>query len=159
MFRPLTSWTAIATLALTLLLSACQSTPSAKAGATTWATAGGMPAGAVARASMPEGGPPGWDEGGGGAAASNSGIFTTAYRLYSRHLTAVDGPRCEHRPTCSRYAYEAVQHHGFMLGSWLAVDRLMRSNSSSVLRRLPIEKIEEGSVYYRDPIDDNDFFL
>ncbi|RVU42207.1 membrane protein insertion efficiency factor YidD [Lujinxingia sediminis] len=108
---------------------------------------------------MPEGGPAGWDEAGGVATSANSGIFTTAYRLYSRHLTAVDGPRCEHRPTCSRYAYEAVQHHGFLLGSWLAVDRLMRSNSSSVLRRLPIEKIEEGSVYYRDPIEDNDFFL
>ncbi|RAL20527.1 hypothetical protein DL240_16960 [Lujinxingia litoralis] len=86
-------------------------------------------------------------------------MFNTAYRFYARHLTAVDGPRCEHRPTCSRYAYEAVQKHGFMFGTWLAIDRLTRSNRSSVLRRLPIEKIEEGKVYYRDPIDDNDFFL
>ncbi|WP_206524413.1 membrane protein insertion efficiency factor YidD [Lujinxingia sediminis] len=159
MYRFPTTLSPIAMLALALMLSACQSTPTARPGASEWASAGGMPAGALARASMPEGGPAGWDEAGGVATSANSGIFTTAYRLYSRHLTAVDGPRCEHRPTCSRYAYEAVQHHGFLLGSWLAVDRLMRSNSSSVLRRLPIEKIEEGSVYYRDPIEDNDFFL
>src|SRR5690554_5688188 len=120
MQRPLARLANIATVVLLVGLCACQSVPTAQPGAETWSTAGGVPAGGVARESQPSGGPVGWDEGARTAGTRGSGIFTTAYRLYSRHLTAVDGPRCEHRPTCSRFAYEAVQHHGFVLGSFLA---------------------------------------
>ncbi|MBA2662371.1 MAG: membrane protein insertion efficiency factor YidD [Bradymonadaceae bacterium] len=93
------------------------------------------------------------------SSARPAAIFDVAYRLYSRYLTQVDGPRCEHRPTCSRYAHEALQKHGFVLGSMLTIDRLMRANRSSVLRQLPIDKVEDGQIYYRDPVEHNDFFL
>jgi putative component of membrane protein insertase Oxa1/YidC/SpoIIIJ protein YidD len=88
-----------------------------------------------------------------------SNIMELGYRFYSNHLTKVDGPRCEHRPTCSRYARDAMRKHGSVVGSWLTVDRLLRTNSSSSLRTLPVIKYYEGRPYFADPVDENDFFF
>jgi putative membrane protein insertion efficiency factor len=33
---------------------------------------------------------------------------------------------CRFEPTCSRYAYTAIQRHGALHGSWLALRRLAR---------------------------------
>jgi putative membrane protein insertion efficiency factor len=33
---------------------------------------------------------------------------------------------CRFHPSCSSYAYEAIDRHGMMRGSWLAVRRLFR---------------------------------
>lgn len=88
-----------------------------------------------------------------------SNIMELGYRFYSNHLTKVDGPRCEHRPTCSRYARDAMRKHGSVVGSWLTIDRLLRTNSSSSLRTLPVIKYYEGRPYFADPVDENDFFF
>jgi hypothetical protein len=103
----------------------------------------------------------GWEEGrrARGASTPSTGIFDFGYQFYVRGLTQIDGPRCEHRPTCSRYSFQAVSRHGVVLGSFLAVDRLMRGSQSSALRRLPIYRVYEGRIYFYDPVEANDFFL
>lgn len=35
-------------------------------------------------------------------------------------------PACRYQPTCSRYAYMAIQRHGALRGGWLAARRLAR---------------------------------
>lgn len=35
-------------------------------------------------------------------------------------------PSCRHHPTCSCYAIEALQRHGALRGSWLALRRIGR---------------------------------
>lgn len=35
---------------------------------------------------------------------------------------------CRFHPTCSRYASEAIDHHGLAKGSWFAVRRVLRCN-------------------------------
>ena len=46
-----------------------------------------------------------------------------AYRLL---ISPLYGQVCRYHPSCSAYALEAVQRHGSLRGSWLAVRRLAR---------------------------------
>jgi hypothetical protein len=87
------------------------------------------------------------------------GPFEFGYHLYRDHITQIDGARCEHRPTCSRYSIEAIRKHGFLVGALLSLDRLFRGGRSSVIRELPIHKIERGQPFFEDPVEANDFFL
>ena len=57
------------------------------------------------------------------AAARLLMLLLTGYR---RFVSPMLGPRCRFYPSCSAYALEAVQVHGALRGSWLAVRRLSR---------------------------------
>jgi uncharacterized protein len=46
--------------------------------------------------------------------------------FYRRFVSPLLGPRCRFYPSCSAYALEAVELHGAVRGSWLAVRRLSR---------------------------------
>ena len=47
-------------------------------------------------------------------------------RGYQLFITPVTGGHCRYHPTCSQYALEAVDGHGVVRGSWLAVRRIAR---------------------------------
>ena len=47
-------------------------------------------------------------------------------RCYQRVLSPFIGNQCRFHPTCSRYAVEAIETHGAIRGSWLAIRRLVR---------------------------------
>jgi putative membrane protein insertion efficiency factor len=47
-------------------------------------------------------------------------------RAYRRWLSPALPPLCRYTPTCSEYAYEAIERYGGARGSWLAVRRLVR---------------------------------
>jgi len=49
-------------------------------------------------------------------------------RLYQKYISPLSGPRCRFYPSCSRYAVEAVEIHGALKGSALAIWRLLRCN-------------------------------
>ena len=46
--------------------------------------------------------------------------------VYQWTLSPVLGPRCRFLPTCSDYAREALELHGALFGSWLALRRICR---------------------------------
>ncbi|MCC7365737.1 MAG: membrane protein insertion efficiency factor YidD [Dehalococcoidia bacterium] len=47
-------------------------------------------------------------------------------RGYQATISPMLPPSCRYEPSCSRYAYEAVERYGACKGSWLAVKRLSR---------------------------------
>ncbi|WP_121172131.1 membrane protein insertion efficiency factor YidD [Kushneria sinocarnis] len=47
-------------------------------------------------------------------------------RLYQYGISPLLGPRCRFWPSCSQYAIEALQTHGVLRGSWLALRRIIR---------------------------------
>jgi putative membrane protein insertion efficiency factor len=53
-------------------------------------------------------------------------ILVVLLDVYRRFVSPLLGPRCRFYPSCSAYALEAVQVHGALRGSWLAVARLSR---------------------------------
>ncbi len=55
-------------------------------------------------------------------------LFLFLIRFYQKHISVHTAPSCRFRPTCSAYAYEAIQKYGAIKGSWLALKRLLRCN-------------------------------
>jgi putative membrane protein insertion efficiency factor len=49
-------------------------------------------------------------------------------RYYKRAISPLLPPSCRFHPTCSEYAYEAVEKHGVIKGGRLATWRLLRCN-------------------------------
>jgi uncharacterized protein len=52
-------------------------------------------------------------------------------RLYQNTLSRAMPPSCRFVPSCSHYGYEAIEKHGFLKGSWLAVKRIGRCHPFS----------------------------
>ena len=55
-------------------------------------------------------------------------IFLSLIRFYQKHISSNTRPSCRFMPTCSAYAYEAINKYGALKGGWLALKRLLRCN-------------------------------
>lgn len=53
-------------------------------------------------------------------------VLLALIRFYQGALSPALGARCRFEPSCSHYAYEAIETHGAARGSWLAARRLVR---------------------------------
>lgn len=49
-------------------------------------------------------------------------------RFYQRNISPGRAPACRFEPTCSHYAYEAIETRGVLLGSAMAAWRILRCN-------------------------------
>lgn len=49
-------------------------------------------------------------------------------RAYQRWLSPVMGTHCRFEPTCSRFAYAAIERYGFLKGWALGLYRILRCN-------------------------------
>lgn len=53
-------------------------------------------------------------------------IILQMIRFYQRYISPMSPPSCRFYPTCSQYAIEAVEEHGAIKGSYLAVRRILK---------------------------------
>lgn len=53
-------------------------------------------------------------------------ILILIIRAYQYLLSPLMGPSCRFYPSCSCYAQQALENHGVVKGSWLALRRLLR---------------------------------
>lgn len=81
-----------------------------------------------------------------------------SYRFYQTFVSPMDGARCSHHPTCSRFAFEAVRRRGLLLGLMLTVDRLWKGQWSSTLRAYPALRLGDRWFIY-DPLEAETFWL
>lgn len=51
-----------------------------------------------------------------------------AIRFYQRRLSPGAPPACRFQPTCSHYAYDAIEGYGVVRGMAMAAWRLLRCN-------------------------------
>ena len=49
-------------------------------------------------------------------------------RFYQKCISPYTPPSCRFTPTCSAYAYTAIQKYGALKGGYLALRRLLRCN-------------------------------
>ena len=52
-------------------------------------------------------------------------IFLLLIKFYRVAISPYKPPSCRYTPTCSQYALEALQKHGFLYGSFLAAKRIL----------------------------------
>ena len=55
-------------------------------------------------------------------------LAMASIRWYQRNISAGMPARCRYSPTCSQYGLEAIQVHGLVKGTLLAVWRILRCN-------------------------------
>lgn len=53
-------------------------------------------------------------------------LLLSLIRFYRRAISPLTPSSCRFNPTCSTYAYEAIQKYGAAKGGWLALKRLCR---------------------------------
>ena len=66
-----------------------------------------------------------------------------AYRLL---LSPWLGLNCRYQPTCSAYALEALEKHGVIRGTWLAIRRIVRCHPGGGSGYDPVPERENGDA-------------
>lgn len=59
-------------------------------------------------------------------------ILLLLVKFYRKFISPLKAPCCKYYPTCSAYALEALQKHGVIKGTILAVWRVLRCNPYSL---------------------------
>lgn len=55
-------------------------------------------------------------------------LFLLLIQFYQKCISPYTPPSCRFTPTCSAYAYTAIQKYGALKGGYLALRRLLRCN-------------------------------
>ena len=54
-------------------------------------------------------------------------ILLLLIKFYRKYISQLKmAPTCRFYPTCSQYAYEAVEKYGFCKGGWMAIKRICK---------------------------------
>ncbi len=77
-------------------------------------------------------------------------LFTVYRRALSPVFAATGLGQCRYLPTCSEYAYIAVERHGWLRGSFLAIRRLSRCHPWSAGGLDPVPPASDGKPQPRN---------
>lgn len=84
----------------------------------------------------------------------NPGVWFVS--LYRDHISAVDGDRCPSTPSCSSFGVQAFRKHGFIMGWFMTVDRLIHEGKEE--EKVSPVVYSRGKWMIYDPVENNDFW-
>lgn len=70
-------------------------------------------------------------------------VLLACIRLYQLTLSRALPPACRFEPSCSQYAYQAVDRYGALRGGWMAVKRILRCHPFNPGGYDPVPELEE----------------
>ena len=70
-------------------------------------------------------------------------VALLALRFYKTYLSFLFAGNCRFDPTCSQYAYQAIERFGVLRGVWLGLKRLLRCHPLS--RKFGYDPVPEAS--------------
>jgi uncharacterized protein len=73
-------------------------------------------------------------------------------RGYKRWISPMLPHACRFTPTCSEYALEAVEHHGTVRGTGLAIWRLLRCQPFARAGYDPVPLVTHSTQHGCDPV-------
>lgn len=76
-------------------------------------------------------------------------------RLYQTNISPIDGKDCPMYPSCSDYSIRSFRKHGFLMGWFMTIDRLL--HEADEIRRAPAVYVNGEDRLY-DPLEANDFW-
>jgi hypothetical protein len=53
-------------------------------------------------------------------------LFLQLIRFYQRFISPLLPPSCIYTPSCSKYAYQAIEKYGALRGTYLGIRRILR---------------------------------
>lgn len=77
-------------------------------------------------------------------------LLLALLRFYQRFISPLLGQRCRFYPSCSRYAAQAIAHHGAARGSYMAVCRLARCHPGCEGGHDPVPLVFSWRPWRRD---------
>ena len=72
-------------------------------------------------------------------------ILIKLIKGYRYFISPLFPPSCRFLPTCSQYAIEAIDRHGSLKGSWLAIGRILRCHPLHPGGYDPVPNTEEST--------------
>ena len=74
-------------------------------------------------------------------------VALLALRFYKTYLSFLFAGNCRFDPTCSQYAYQAIERFGVLRGVWLGLKRLLRCHPLS--RKFGYDPVPESLMAHR----------
>ena len=71
-------------------------------------------------------------------------VALLALRFYKTYLSFLFAGNCRFDPTCSQYAYQAIERFGVLRGAWLGLKRLLRCHPLS--RKFGYDPVPESWI-------------
>lgn len=77
-------------------------------------------------------------------------------RFYQKGISPFTPPSCRFQPTCSQYAFEAIDRYGAVRGGWMGLRRILRCHPWGGEGWDPVPAPEEDSVKELRGVGDRD---